>query len=75
MPKVVRLIVYEGSMGWLKKQLGRSMNDGTIALSDEEYSGENLITAVTLRTDLEWDEEDILNAINHPSVKEEIEND
>ena len=65
MPKVVRLIVYEGSMGWLKKQLGRSMNDGTIALSDEEYSGENLITAVTLRTDLEWDEEDILNAINH----------
>lgn len=40
--KVIRLLIYEGDIKWLEKQLGSSINDGTKSMLGGS------ITAVTL---------------------------
>ena len=70
MAKVVRLIIYEGTNENLKQWLSRSMPDGI-----REDLAFGSIKLITLRSDIEWDDEDVRNALYNPSVREVIEND
>jgi hypothetical protein len=70
MKKVVRVIIYEGSDEWLKKQISRSLPDGIREGQYQKHKGQ--LKVITIRSDISWSEPELLEALRNPRVVEFI---